>query len=120
MYNFQQLFNYIKYFWWDAHLSSHSFSEHVFFLRTTIKVNNQAETDSKLNFQNKQLPRQEWRHRSCCSEVFCRKGALKDFAKFTGKHLYQSLLFNKVAGLKALYLKRDFGNFNSNLSTTKN
>ena len=59
MYNFQQLFNYIKYFWWDVHLSSHSFSEHVFFLRTTIKVNNQAETDSKLNFQNKQLPRQE-------------------------------------------------------------
>ena len=28
-----------------------------------------------------------------------RKGALKNFATFTGKHLYQSLFFNKVAGL---------------------
>ena len=28
-----------------------------------------------------------------------KRGALKDFAKFTGKHLYQSLIFNKVAGL---------------------
>ena len=28
-----------------------------------------------------------------------KRGALKDFAKFTGKHLYQSLFFNKVAGL---------------------
>ena len=31
-------------------------------------------------------------------EVFCKKGALSDFVKFTGKHLYQSLFFNKVAG----------------------
>ena len=28
-----------------------------------------------------------------------KKGILRNFAKFTGKHLYQSLLFNKVAGL---------------------
>ena len=27
-----------------------------------------------------------------------RKGALRNFAKFTGKHLWQSLFFNKVAG----------------------
>ena len=26
-------------------------------------------------------------------------GVLKDFSKFTGKHLSQSLFFNKVAGL---------------------
>ena len=32
-------------------------------------------------------------------EVFCKKGALKNFTKFTGKHLCQSLLFNKVAGM---------------------
>ena len=31
-------------------------------------------------------------------EVFCKKGVLKNFAKFTGKHLYQSLIFNKAAG----------------------
>ena len=33
------------------------------------------------------------------SEVFCKKGVLKDFAKFTGKNLCQRLFFNKVAGL---------------------
>ena len=33
-------------------------------------------------------------------EVFCRKGALRNFAKLTGKNLCQSLFFNKVAGLK--------------------
>ena len=31
-------------------------------------------------------------------EVFC-KDVIKNFAKFTGKHLCQSLFFNKVAGL---------------------
>ena len=28
-------------------------------------------------------------------EVFCKKGVLKNFAEFTGKHLYQRLFFNK-------------------------
>ena len=32
-------------------------------------------------------------------EVFCKKDVLGNFAKFTGKHLYQSLFLNKVAGL---------------------
>ena len=32
-------------------------------------------------------------------EVLCKKGVLINFAKFTGKHLCQSLFFNKVAGL---------------------
>ena len=32
-------------------------------------------------------------------KVFCKKGVLRNFAKFTGKHLCQSLFFNKVAGL---------------------
>ena len=31
--------------------------------------------------------------------VLCKKGVPKNFAKFTGKHLCQSLFFNKVAGL---------------------
>ena len=34
------------------------------------------------------------------SEVFCRKSVLRNFAKFTGKHLPQSLFINKVAGLR--------------------
>ena len=33
-------------------------------------------------------------------EVFYKKSVLKDLAKFTGKCLCQSLLFNKVADLK--------------------
>ena len=36
-------------------------------------------------------------------EVFCKKGVLKNFAKSTGKHLYQSLIFNKVAWDLQLY-----------------
>ena len=35
--------------------------------------------------------------RSSHPEVFCKKGVLRNFAKFTGKHLCQSLFFNKVA-----------------------
>ena len=31
-------------------------------------------------------------------EVFCKKGVLRNFAKFTGRHLCQGLFFNKVAG----------------------
>ena len=36
-------------------------------------------------------------------ELFCEKGVLKSFAKFTEKHLCQSLFFNKVADLRQLY-----------------
>ena len=32
--------------------------------------------------------------------MFCKKVLLRNFAKFTGKHLCQSLFFNKVAGLR--------------------
>ena len=38
--------------------------------------------------------------RSSRTEVFCKKGVLRNFAKFTGKYLCQSLFFNKVAGLE--------------------
>ena len=34
------------------------------------------------------------------------KGVLRNFAKFTGKHLCQSFFFNKFAGLPATLLKR--------------
>ena len=30
-------------------------------------------------------------YRSSCPDVFCKKGALRNFAKFTGKYLCQSL-----------------------------
>ena len=34
------------------------------------------------------------------SKVFCKKDVRKKFAKFTGKHLYISIILNKVAGLQ--------------------
>ena len=36
--------------------------------------------------------------RSSRPEVFCKKAVLRNFAKFTGKHLCQSLFLNKVLG----------------------
>ena len=46
--------------------------------------------------------------RSSRSEVFCMKGVLENFTKFTGKPPCQSLSFNKVAGLRlATLLQRD-------------
>ena len=33
------------------------------------------------------------------TRVFCKKGVLRNISKFIGKHLRQSLLFNKVVGL---------------------
>ena len=41
-------------------------------------------------------------------EVSIRKGVLRNFTKYTGKRMYQSLFFNKVACLQ-LYLKKDSG-----------
>ena len=38
--------------------------------------------------------------RSSLPEVFYKNGVLRNFAKFTGKHLCQSIFLNKVAGLR--------------------
>ena len=40
--------------------------------------------------------------RSSRPEVFCEKRVLRNFSKFTGKHLCQSLFFNKAAGAAPL------------------
>ena len=40
-------------------------------------------------------------------EVFCKKGALRNFSQFTGKHLCQSLFF-RVAWLKTRFWHRCF------------
>ena len=39
--------------------------------------------------------------------MFCKKGVLKNFTKFTGKHLCQSLFFNKVAGLGCNFIEKE-------------
>ena len=43
--------------------------------------------------------------RSSHQRCFIIKSVLRNSAKFTGKHLYQSLFFNKVAGLRPPYLQ---------------
>ena len=46
--------------------------------------------------------------RSSHQRCSIKKGVLEIFAKFTGKHLCQSLFFNKLAALRlATLLKRD-------------
>ena len=50
------------------------------------------------------------RFRSSHQRCSVRKGVLRNLAKVTGKHLCQSLFFNKVAGLRPAALsKRDSG-----------
>ena len=45
--------------------------------------------------------------RNSCPEVFCQKSVIRNFTKFTEKHLCQSLFFHKVAGLRpATLLKK--------------
>ena len=38
-------------------------------------------------------------YKSSHPEVFCKKGVLRNFTKFTRKHLSLNVFFNKVAGL---------------------
>ena len=42
--------------------------------------------------------------RSSRPEVYCKKGVLRNFTEFIGKHLRQSLFFNKNAGLRHVTL----------------
>ena len=50
------------------------------------------------------------RYKSSHRRSSVKKGVLRIFAKFTGKHLCHGLFLNKVAGLKpATLLKRDSG-----------
>ena len=49
------------------------------------------------------LYKQRSSHRRCS----VRKGILKNFAKFTGKHQCQSFFFNKVTGLDLQFIKKE-------------
>ena len=44
--------------------------------------------------------------RSSCTDVLCKKGVLRNFAKFTGKQLCQRLFFDKVACLRPVKFLR--------------
>ena len=44
--------------------------------------------------------------RSSCPDVSCEKGVLRNFEKFTGKHLCQSLFLVKLQALPANFFKK--------------
>ena len=69
--------------------------------RNVSKINSSSEAAIKIYFSISLF-------RSSRTEVFCKKIVLRNFAKFTGKHLCQGLFFNKVAGLTptTLFKKR--------------
>ena len=60
------------------------------FCKCTIRNLSQAQHYLNFCYKNRSS------HQSC----FVRKDILRNFAKFTGKHLWQSLFLNKVAGLR--------------------
>ena len=45
--------------------------------------------------------------RNSCPEMFCKKGVLRNFAKFTGKHLCQSLFFNSCRPQVCNFIKNE-------------
>ena len=62
------------------------------------------------SFQKSRSSLSQMFFRSSCPEMFCKKAILRDFPKFTRKHLCQSLLITKVAVAsqgRQLYLKSD-------------
>ena len=56
--------------------------------------------------------------RRSCSQMLFKIGAIKSFAKFIGKHLCQSLFFNKVSGLRPSRMDAMPNSFLSNYKTT--
>ena len=59
-------------------------------------------------FRQRYIKNNWYNNRNSYRECSVKNVALRNFAKFTGKHLCQSLFFDKVAGLKpATLLKRD-------------
>ena len=82
------------------------FKEHLQWLLLKVKNNN--------SIPKRQSPKQKvfredhkehwveknWRDRSSHRSCSVKKGVLKNFAKFTGKHLCQCIFFIKVAGLR--------------------
>ena len=82
------------------------FMEKVF-LETS--QNSQENTSAKVSFLIKlacTFIKKETLAQLFSCEVFCKKGVLRKLTKFTGKHLCQSLFFNKAAGLVCSFNKK--------------
>ena len=75
-------------------------------------LKDENETERRLNIIRKvnvnlKLTNESVICRSSRPEVFCKIDVFRNFATFSGKHLCQSLFFNKVAAGLQLYQKRD-------------
>ena len=68
--------------------------------KLAISLNNLKRKTKKWKKENCQC----WLCRSSRLELFCKTGVLKNFTKFTGKHLCQRRFLNKVAGLRSTSL----------------
>ena len=75
-------------------ISTSSVSFRLDYLLETVPVTNKYIEIVKVYANNQKKP----------PELFYEKGVLKNFPKFTGKHLCKSLFFNKVAGLVLEFL----------------
>ena len=68
---------------------------------------NKSHNISNLLFFNPLMSGVVWLFRNSRPEMFCKKGVLRNFAKFIGKHLCQSLFFNKVADFRPATLLKN-------------
>ena len=75
---------------------------------TYVKGSIKEQTEGTFTVSMKEQKKYLMSHKSSRPEVFCLKGVLENFTKLTGKHLCQSLCYNKVVGPGLqLYQKRD-------------
>ena len=75
-------------------------------LRNFMKYLHSQFSNSKCRGRNSQSLN-AIKHRRSRPELLCKIGVLRNFAKFTGKHLCLSFFFNKTAGLRpATLLKK--------------
>ena len=81
------------------------FEEHLWTLLLRVSLFMLVWTFSYMNKKRNKLLR-KWRSRSSHRRCSVRKGVLRNFSKFTGKHMCKNLSFNKVAGCLQCYLKR--------------
>ena len=70
-------------------------------------IHNEVSRCQPASWRKKLFHTSSYIYRSSRPEVFCKKGVLRNFTKFTGKRLCQNLFFSKATGLKpATLLKK--------------
>ena len=64
-----------------------------------VKFYFRLQVSCKVDFEERTYVALSLRYSEAVSRCSVKKNVLRNFAKFTGKHMYQRLFFNKVAGL---------------------